>query len=130
MTDSHPVPVGAIHAASAANEAAGFQATPAAVASRRLLPLEADMAMLLHAQLFMATHELPSRENRTAQLLWIRKLYRVMAAVSPMLEVSEEDVVHALAHHCGCGPHDLGEQANVTRLRAVCESAITGLRVV
>jgi hypothetical protein len=130
MTDSHPLHGSAIHSQSAANEAAAFQARSAVPGSRRLLPLEANMDMLLHAQLFMATHELPPREDRTAQLLWIRKLYRVMAAAGPSLEVSEEDVLHALAHHCGCEPHDIGEQTNVTRLRAVCESATTGMRVV
>ena len=112
----------------AANEPAPIDA-PAIAATRRLLPLEADANMVLHARVFLTTHKMPGQHDVAAQQLWIRSLYRIMAAVGPALALSDEDMVHALAFHCQRAPHEIRGEVNVSRLRDACESAVSGLRV-
>jgi len=96
-----------------------------------MLPMDADTHMVLHAQVYLATHSLPSREDRPAQQQWLKGLYRVMASAGPAAVLTDEDMVHALAFHCGLEPHRVREQLpHVGRMREACESALNGLRLI
>lgn len=102
---------------------------PVILATRRMLPMDADTHMVLHAQVFLATHALPPREDRAAQQQWLKGLYRVMASAGPAAILSDEDMVHALAFHCGLALTEVrGQMPNISRMREACESALSGLR--
>lgn len=113
----------------AASDSPEARPRPALLATRRLLPVEADAGMVMHAQVFLATHPVPERTDRPAQQRWLQGLYRLMASAAPLSSLSEEDMAHALAFHCGCTPEQIRGSLNLTHLREACESALSGLRV-
>ena len=122
-----PQPTEPVQAPAVANDAGPGATT--AVATRRMLPVDADLNMLMHGQIYLATHPLPPREDRSAQQQWLKGLYRVMAASSPPAHISNEDIVHALAFHTSRDPGEIRASLHVPQLRDACESAMEGLRI-
>lgn len=117
-----------IHVAPPANDP-GQTSAISAVATRRSLPVEADISMLAQAKVYLATHALPSQDDRKGRHQWLKGMYRVMAACGTPPAITDEDMVHALAFHASCDPGQIRGSPYVRTLRETCESALEGLRV-
>jgi hypothetical protein len=100
------------------------------VATRRLLPLDADGGMLAHALVYLATQPLPVAGDRPARTQWLAGLYRVMASAAPEINVTSEDVRHALAFHIGVPLEIIDHQRHIETLRDAARSAVQGMRLV